>query len=94
MQAGVLALQGCFEPHRATLERLGVRAREVRSREQLRGLTQAAWALEDLQLTLPQGTLWRAGAAALALPHIDIAATIDNAVTADHDGRRDEPYRT
>lgn len=39
MQAGVLALQGGFEPHRAMFARLGVRAREVRSREQLRGLT-------------------------------------------------------
>ena len=35
MQVGVLALQGGFEPHRAMLGRLGVRTREVRSREQL-----------------------------------------------------------
>ncbi|NUP98013.1 MAG: pyridoxal 5'-phosphate synthase glutaminase subunit PdxT [Planctomycetaceae bacterium] len=39
MQAGVLALQGGFEPHVAMLARLGVRAREVRSVEALREVT-------------------------------------------------------
>ncbi|MBP6381701.1 MAG: YdbH domain-containing protein [Pseudomonadales bacterium] len=49
---------------------------------QLRGLTQAAWTLEDLQLTLAQGTLWRAGAEALALPDTQIAAAIAHAGSA------------
>jgi len=43
---------------------------------QLRGLTQAPWTLEDLQLTLPGGTLWRAGAESLALPDTEVAAAI------------------
>ena len=45
----------------------------------LRGLTQAAWTVEDLQLTLPQGTLWHAEVTALALPDTEIAAAIAHA---------------
>ena len=45
----------------------------------LRGLTQAAWTVEDLQLTLPRGTLWHADATALALPDTEIAAAIAHA---------------
>jgi 5'-phosphate synthase pdxT subunit len=36
---GVLALQGASEPHRATLRRLGVEAREVRAARDLAGLS-------------------------------------------------------
>ena len=41
----------------------------------LRGLTQAPWTLEDLQLTLQEGTLWQAAPTALALPDAEMAAT-------------------
>ena len=68
-----LVLDAAFAPER--LETAG-------GTLQLRGLTQAAWTLEDLQLTLAQGTLWRAGAAALALPDTAIAAALAHAGSA------------
>jgi hypothetical protein len=51
---------------------------------QLRGLAEAAWTLEDLQLTLPHGTLWRAGGAALALPDAEMAAAVAHAGSESH----------
>ena len=50
----------------------------------LRGLTQAPWTLEDLQLTLQEGTLWQAAPTALALPDAEMAATIAHVGSDSH----------
>lgn len=50
----------------------------------LRGLRQAPWTLEDLQLTLHKGTLWQASPTALALPNAEMAATIAHAGSDAH----------
>lgn len=68
---GVLALQGDFIEHEKMLRRLGVRAREVRTAEQLKGLdgliipggesTALGRLMEDFRLVEPLGAFVRSG---------------------------------